>query len=41
MDGDPLATTDKSKLPPVQIEPPVGCALMLMSGATLTTTSVE
>ena len=39
MDGEPLATTFKSKLPPVQMDPPTGCALIAISGETLTATT--
>ena len=36
--GDPLAVTFKLKLPPVHIEPPMGSALMTISGLTATMT---
>jgi hypothetical protein len=41
MFGEPLAVTLRSKFPPVQIDPPTGCAVMLMSGVTVTVTTVE
>jgi hypothetical protein len=41
MSGEPLAVTFRLKLPPTQIPPPTGCALIEISGVTINDTSSE